>query len=156
MLVESCYPEHQLRTASPGRRMAAYAIDLGIMAATLFAGYLLWLAIAAPKGQSPGKALLGLYLMRDDGSRAGGWYTWLHTLVVRDVLFATLVFSLTFGIGWIAGGLWPLFDRERQTWWNKTTSTYVAHSPAGFVPATSATLRKRGETAPLAAAAARE
>ena len=151
MFVESCYPERQLVTASAGRRMTAYALDLLIMSVTLFAGYLLWMLIVAPNGQSPGKSLLGLYLIREDGSRAGGWYTWLHTLIVRDLLFSSVIFSLTLGLGWLLGGLWPIFDRERQTWWNKATSTYVAWSPAGFRPRTAVSLRANGLPVPAEA-----
>ena len=74
--IEQVYQPDELQTATAGRRLGAYAIDVVISLFTLGIGWYIWLAFTAPNGQSPGHRLLGLYIIRDDGTRAGGGYTW--------------------------------------------------------------------------------
>ena len=89
--IESFYPPEELETATPGRRLGGFALDvlffvvLAIL--TLTIGWWIWFAIVARNGQSPGKQLLGMYIMCEDGSRAGGGYTWLREIVVKWLLF---------------------------------------------------------------------
>ena len=165
-LIESCYPPERLQTATPGRRLAGYLLDalvgLGSFVAggflsAAFAPFLLlglawpvWFAIAAPRGQTPGKQLLGMYLVREDGSRAGGRYTWLREIVVEGLLFGGLS-AITFGIAGLVAALWCTWDRERQCLWDKIASTYVGYSPTGYHPPTAADLRRLGQQPPAEA-----
>ena len=143
-IIESHYRLEQLQTATPGRRLGGFLLDSILFWLTLVVGWIVWSAIVAERGQTPGKQLLGMYVMREDGSRAGGWYTILREWVVYGLLFAGLLGAFTSGLSVVVGGLWCLWDRERQCLWDKVSSTYVAHSPQGFRPLTAAELRLRG------------
>jgi uncharacterized RDD family membrane protein YckC len=134
-LIEGFYPDGELQTATPLRRLSGAILDVVLVFATLFIGYLIWFLIVVGRGQTPGKQLLGMYIMREDGSRAGGWYTLLREIVVEGLLFG-IVNSFTFAIAGIVGALWCTWDRDRQCLWDKITSTYVAYSPEGRRPLT--------------------
>ena len=118
--IEAFYPPEQLQTASQGRRLGGWALDWLIVTVTLGVGWLIWFLIVAQRGQTPGKQMLGMYIMREDGSRAGGWYTMLREIVVKILLFGTVISVIsgaTNGVGgllWIPAALWCTWDRERQ------------------------------------------
>ena len=133
--IEQAYEPHELETATAGRRLGAYSIDLVVSVFTLWIGWYIWFAFTAPNGQTPGKQLLGLYVIKDDGTRAGGGYTWLRESLVKDLLF-TILSLATSGILWFIGSLWLLWDRDRQCLWDKIASTHVAYSPNDFKPET--------------------
>ena len=142
-VIESFYAPDELVTASPGRRLGGYALDFLFLVVTLGIGWLIWFAIVAPRGQTPGKQLLGMYIMREDGSRAGGGYTWLRELVIKGLVFSVLSIVVSAaaqvpvgGLLWVVAALWCLWDRNRQCLWDKIAGTYVAHAPLGFRPRT--------------------
>jgi uncharacterized RDD family membrane protein YckC len=97
LLIESLYGRDQLETASRRRRFAANLIDTGVVVFTLVVGWLIWFSVVAPRGQSPGKQLLHLYIIRDDGTRAGGRYTWLRDALVKQLLFGAVLSSISGG-----------------------------------------------------------
>ena len=151
--IESFYPPEQLQTAEPGRRLAAYVLDLAVSFLTLGLGWVIWFLMVAQRGQTPGKQMVGLYVMREDGSRAGGWYTFLREWVVKGVVVGAVMVigSLTGGAGlvlYLPVVLWCTWDRERQCLWDKLAQTYIAFSPGGHRPPTAAELRLRGEQPP--------
>ena len=149
--IEEFYARRQLQTAAQGRRLGGWALDALIGILTLGMGWLIWFAVVAPRGQTPGKALLGMYIMREDGTRAGGGYTWLREVVVKWLLFGigiSIISGLTadwVALLWFLAPLWCLWDRERQCLWDKITSTYVAYSALGFRPLTAVDLELGGE-----------
>jgi len=131
------------RLASPGKRLGAYFLDLlvpivalflifvvGAGAATgteggsgvgvflgivLFLGYIVWALMLFAKGMTPGKKLLGMRVIKEDGTSAG-----FFTMLIREWIGKTisgLIFSLGF--------LWILFDHDKQGWHDKLMSTYV-------------------------------
>ncbi len=152
--IESFYPPEQLQTASPGRRLGGYVLDALVALVTLGIGWLIWLAIVMHRGQTPGKQLLGMYVMREDGSRAGGWPTFLREFVIKGWLFGVgsgVIGGATGGVGlllYLPVVLWCIWDHERQCLWDKLVHTYVAYSPGGFRPSTAAELRLRDEQPP--------
>ena len=134
--VESWYSGEELVTASSGRRLGGYALDAVIQILTLYIGWLIWAAIVAQRSQTPGKQLLSMYVMRDDGTRSGGAFMYfLRDGVVKGLLFS-LLGALTLGILWLLAALWCIWDRERQCLWDKVSGTYVAYSPRGIRPPT--------------------
>ena len=163
-LIESWYPDGELLTASPGRRLGGELLDAAIQFVCVFGGGLaaaafppalllifawpVWFAFVARWGQTPGKQLLGMYVMRDDGSRAGGWYTVLRDFVIQGVLFGAIIGGITFGIGWAIAGVWCVWDRERRCLWDRIASTTVAWSPREFRPLTAADLERLGQRPP--------
>jgi hypothetical protein len=80
--------------------------------------------------------MLDLYVIRDDGTRAGGGYMWLREGVVKDLLFGIVLSLMSSGIAFIVAALWLLWDKDRQCLWDKITQTHVAYSPYGFRPET--------------------
>ena len=141
-------PGPMLTDAQDAALLAALAPGLLaflFVAVTLGIGWLIWFALTARNGQTPGKQLVGMYIMREDGSRAGGGYVALRELVVKNMLFWGIVGSLTSGLGLLLAALWILWDENCQALWDKVGATYVAYSPNGFRPETAADLRMRGE-----------
>ena len=152
--IESCYAMHELQTASAMRRLAGYVVDSIIAVLTFGVGWLVWFLIVAQRGQTPGKQVLSMYIIRADGTRAGGGYTWARELIIKTLLFGgvfAILGAFTGGLGqllWVIPALWVLFDGNSQAGWDKIASTYVAHSPAGFRPPTANEMRVRGEEPP--------
>ncbi len=128
--------------ASPGRRLAGFLLDVFLFGFTLAIGWLAWYLVVAGRGQSPGKQILHLYVLREDGGVAGFGWMLLRDLLVRGFAFATLDLILLSAIGaqgiWIvllafaAAALWCLGDGERQCLWDKLVRTRVAFVPGGL------------------------
>ena len=151
--IEAFYPPEQLVTATQGRRLGGWVLDLIVVLASFGVGWLIWFLIVAQRGQTPGKQMLGMYIMREDGSRAGGWYTLLREIVVKTLfsIVISVISGVTNGLGsllWLPAALWCTWDRERQCLWDKVANTYIAHSPEGYRPPTAAELRMQGEEPP--------
>ena len=133
------------RLASPAKRLGAFLLDgilplvafavifgvagtaeatdssLGrtvgnILAFGLFIGYVVWaLRLFATEGMTPGKYLLGLRVIKEDGSVAG-----FLTMLIREWVgkwISSFILSLGF--------LWILLDKENQGWHDKLMNTYV-------------------------------
>ncbi len=157
------YPPEQLVMASPGRRLGAVGLIVlifvvaGFVASLIFPPliavayvvYLVWFVIAANNGQTPGHQLLGMYIIKEDGTRAGGGGAWLRELVFKGLILSILSI-ITLGIFWIVAALWCTWDKDKQCLWDKMGSTYVAWSPSGFKPATANEIRM-GASAPVPA-----
>jgi uncharacterized RDD family membrane protein YckC len=75
-------------------------------------GYLLF--FWATSGKTPGKAILGLQIVRTDGGKLG-----LGKAIVRLIGYAIS------GIVIYLGFLWILWDKEKQGWHDKIAGTYV-------------------------------
>ena len=73
------------------------------------------LVLFASRGMTPGKKLLGVRVVQDDGAAPG-----FFMMLVREWA-AKWVSGLAFGMGFV----WILFDRDRQGWHDKLMSTYV-------------------------------
>lgn len=87
----------------------------GLVGLALLAGYITWALVLFSKGMTPGKRLLGLKVIREDGQSAG-----FVTMLVREWVgkwISGLILSLGF--------LWILLDRDQQGWHDKLMSTYV-------------------------------
>jgi uncharacterized RDD family membrane protein YckC len=143
MLIETHYPNGELETATPLRRLGGFVLDRLLFVLTLGIGWLIWSAVVWQRGQSPGKQLLRMYIIQQDGTRAGGWYTFLREIIVK-VLVVSFLSVITLGLFHIIGALWCTWDAERQTLWDKMVGTYIAYSPSRFMPETAAEQRLRG------------
>ncbi len=131
--IETFYDRTELQTATPTRRLGGYLVETALAGVTLGVGWIIWFIIVAPRGQTPAKQLLGMYILRADGTRAGGSSVWVRELLVKGLLFGILA-ALTLYLAWLAAALWVLWDRDRQALWDKTAGTLVAYSPQGFRP----------------------
>ena len=63
-------PIVDLVVASSWHRIAAYLLESVLAVLTLGIGYLIWLVIVMARGQTPGKQLMGIHVVRLDGSTA--------------------------------------------------------------------------------------
>lgn len=64
-------------------------------------------------GQTPGKAAVGIRVMRADGRPIGFWWAVWRSVIVREVLF-WFGAVLTGGLLVVAQYLWPLWDDQRR------------------------------------------
>jgi uncharacterized RDD family membrane protein YckC len=133
------------KLASPGKRLGAYVLDVVAPIAVLFfifgigglgaaaggqragggigcflmSGLLLAYVIFAlrlfARGTTPGKKLLGMYVVKEDGQRAG----------FGTMLFREWIGKVISGAVLLLGYLWILLDKDRQGWHDKLASTYV-------------------------------
>lgn len=98
-------------------------------------GWLVWLAIVARRSQSPGKWLLGMYILRGDGTPASAKRVWLREVVMKWLLFGAAGWLLggVGGLVLVADGLWIFGNLDRQTLHDKLADTIVVSSPGGLV-----------------------
>ena len=75
-----------LALASQGRRLAAFVLDIVLFAFTLGIGWLIWLIVVGQRGQNPAKQLLGMRVVRVDGSRAELGWMLLREIVAKWAL----------------------------------------------------------------------
>lgn len=140
-----------LALASQGRRLAAYVLDIVLFAFTLGIGWLIWLIVVGQRGQNPAKQLLGMHVVRADGSRAGLGWMLLREIVAKWAVFAVLDLVLSPVNPGLAGtitlvvfaiaALWCVWDANRQCLWDRALGTYVVgegDEPPGVRVTTSA------------------
>jgi uncharacterized RDD family membrane protein YckC len=111
-------PEGTVVMAGRGERLLSWLVSALILIFTLFIGWLIWWFIVAPRGQNPGKAVVGIRVVRTNGDavRTGG-------MLVRGLA------------GFLAGliplyldELWILWDRDAQTLHDKLVNTVVVRA----------------------------
>lgn len=140
-----------LALASQGRRLAAFVLDIVLFAVTLGIGWLIWLIVVGQRGQNPAKQLLGMRVVRVDGSRAELGWMLLREIVAKWAFFAVLDVVLMLASAGVAGtitaivfaiaALWCVWDANRQCLWDKALGTYVVgegDEPPGVRVTTSA------------------
>ena len=112
------------RLASPGRRLGAYILDmvLALWFLTTFLPdslvmivFLIIAIIFFARGTTPGKRILGMWVINEDGNRSG-----FFTMLVRETV-GKFISGLVLSLGFI----WILIDRDNQGWHDKLMSTYV-------------------------------
>jgi uncharacterized RDD family membrane protein YckC len=69
-------------------------------------------------GYTPGKALMGLRIVRQDGRPLSFWRAWL-----RFIGYSISAFFLFLGFFWI------LIDRDHEGWHDKIANTHVIYTP---------------------------
>jgi uncharacterized RDD family membrane protein YckC len=101
--------------AGRGERILSWFVNLVLVFLTLFIGWVIWWFIVAPKGQNPGKAVVGLRVIRTNGDAVttGGMF-------VRGL--AGILCGL---IPLYLDDLWMLWDRDAQTLHDKLVNTVV-------------------------------
>ena len=89
-------------------------------------GYIVWWLIALGNGQTPGKQIVGIRVIKDDGSPSNWGYTFLREFVIK-MLLVGFISDMTFGIARLVDYLWPLWDRaeKMQTLHDKMLGTIV-------------------------------
>jgi uncharacterized RDD family membrane protein YckC len=112
--------------------------DIGgiVTAIIAFFAYVLVVLLYAPvlmaregehNGQTWGKQILGITVVRDEGQPVGFGFAFLREFVVKNLLFGT-VGSLFAGIPTLADYLWPLWDDENRCLHDMVVSTHVVRT----------------------------
>ncbi len=110
--------------ATFGQRFGAYLLDVILIVLTLFIGYLIWWLIVLGRGQTPGKQIVGIQVIRDNGEASEWGYTFLREFVIKGLLVG-LIASFTLYIFWLIDGLWAAWDKDKQTLHDKIIGTLV-------------------------------
>lgn len=106
------------------RRFSAELIDIALFWLLLIVGWFIWFGFfSAREGQTPGKQILGLRVIRLDGTIATPGTMWLREVVIKGILW-----NLTGPLSY-AAYIWAFFDRDWQTVHDKMVHTYVIYYP---------------------------
>jgi uncharacterized RDD family membrane protein YckC len=114
-----------------GIAVAAKAGVAGVLAGYL-AVFLLYYPLAMMRpgptnGQSLGKQVVGIRVIRDTGQPMTFGYSVLREFVIRVLLFG-IVGTITFGIAALLDVLWPLWDPENRALHDMVAGTHVVHA----------------------------
>lgn len=113
--------------ASRRRRLAAWTVDLGLLAATLGIGWVVWNVVLWRDGTSPGKKMLGLTVFATDLRRpADRRRMALRALVHRT--WARLFGLASFGLGY-AYAVGGAAGQTRRTLYDDWAQTVVLARP---------------------------
>jgi uncharacterized RDD family membrane protein YckC len=112
-------PEGTVVMAGRGERLLAWLVNLLIGLFTLFIGWIIWWFIVAPRGQNPGKAVIGIRVIQKNGDavRTGGMF-------VRGLVGIVIGLIVPFPFS-LLDDLWLLWDRDAQTLHDKLVNTVV-------------------------------
>ena len=86
--------------------------------------YFAWWAMTLRGGQTPGKQVVGIRVIRRSGERSRWGYTFVRECLVKFLLIGQLA-NVTIGVVALVNGLWPLWDSERMALHDKLLSTLV-------------------------------
>ena len=118
-----------VRLADLGRRLGAYVLDLVLVFLTLFIGYIIWWLFTLQWGQTPGKQLLGIRVIKVDGTPSGWGWTFIRELVIKvlgiGALNALISLVIPFPIFTFLDPMWAIWDRDRQALHDKVMKTIV-------------------------------
>jgi len=111
-------PEGTVVMAGRGERLLGWLVNLLITFFTLGIGWVIWWFIVAPRGQNPGKAIIGIRVIRTNGDavRTGGMFV----RGLAGILAGLIPFYLD--------ELWILWDRDAQTLHDKIVNTVVVRA----------------------------
>jgi uncharacterized RDD family membrane protein YckC len=110
-------PEGTVVMGGRGERILAWLLNGLILVFTLFIGWLIWWFIVAPRGQNPGKAIIGLRVIRANGNAVTTGGMFVRGLVAQIFGLVSLVFLID--------NFWMFFDRNAQTLHDKTVNSVV-------------------------------
>ena len=118
-----------IKLAGLGRRVGAYILDIALFILTLIIGYIIWWLFTLSRGQTPGKQVLGIRVMRNDGTPSRWGWTFIREFIMKGVVVGTLGEFLA-GIPWIVDFLWAFWDKDNQTLHDKVMKTVVVDDRA--------------------------
>ena len=125
------YPNSPIVAASRLRRFGGYVLELILLLVTLVIGWLIWLALVAPRAQTPAKSLLDMYIVGEDGAPASTGKVWVREILVKRILL-DITASIFGGLVHLANALWIFIDRDRQTIHDKIVETVIVYAPHGL------------------------
>jgi uncharacterized RDD family membrane protein YckC len=115
--------------ASYGVRFGAWIADLILVPITLGIGWLIWALFTFRNGQTPGKSLVNIRVVRDTGAPSEWGWTFVREILIKRIALP-LASAFTFGILNLLNYLWPLWDPNVQALHDKIVSTVVVRQSA--------------------------
>ena len=136
---------HGYTLASWMERFTAHALDSVLGAVIVIAGlsvgfvlpgpliillgvgllaYVVWFLMTLASGQTPGKRIMNLRVMKTNGEPVTWGYMFLREFLVKGVL-VNAASAITAGIFFLVNYLFPLWDKDRQTLHDKMLETLV-------------------------------
>ncbi len=112
-----------VKISGHGRRLGAYALDVVLLFICLFVVYAIWWLFTIRNGQTPGKQLLGIRVIRADGTPSGWGSTFIREFLIKWLLVGVLTSFLV--VAWPLDLAWTLWDKDRQTLHDKIMNTLV-------------------------------
>jgi uncharacterized RDD family membrane protein YckC len=111
--------------ATVGNRFVAYLLDVVLATVTLGIGWLIWAAITAGEGQTPGKKITKITVWDQATNRP---MSWGKMVFLRGVLFHGIIapWAYFFTLGVLA--FMPLWDSKNQTIVDKMSSSIVVQT----------------------------
>ena len=108
--------------------MDVASVIVGALAIVVI-GYIVWWLIALRRGQTPGKQIVGIRVIKDNGEPSNWGYTFLREFVIKMLLVGFLS-DVTLGIARLVDYLWPSWDRaeKMQTLHDKMLGTIVVRN----------------------------
>ena len=114
--------------SSAGRRLGGHLLDGLLILCTLVIGWIIWSLVVWAQGQTPGKQMLGMRVVRLDQRTYAGWgRMFLREFVGK--LIVSLIASIIFLIGTVIADCWLLWDKDKQELWDKIAGTVVVNDP---------------------------
>jgi uncharacterized RDD family membrane protein YckC len=108
-------------------RLGGLLLEPVLIVVTLGIGYLLWALMAFTSGQTPGKQVLGMRVVKLRDGRAAGFGTSLLREVIAKPVIGVLSI-VTFGIV----NFWLVWDEDSQELWDKVVGTIVVNDRRGL------------------------
>jgi uncharacterized RDD family membrane protein YckC len=88
----------------------------------------IWSLFIFGRGQTPGKQVLGMRVVRlERQASSSWWWTFFRTVVENGLLL--ILFAVFFPLG-IVACLWLLWDKDNQELWDKICGTVVVDDPS--------------------------
>ena len=111
--------------AGIGSRIGSALLDLILVFATLYIGWLIWAAITAGKGQTPAKQLLKIRVVDATTGQPIGFARYFFMRGIIGNFVANIANLFTLGILFFM----PLWDRRNQSVTDKVSGTLVVSDP---------------------------
>ena len=105
------------------RRLAAELLDIAILLLGVVP-WLLWMRQTSRDGQTPGKRLLRMYVLSEDGQPLTPQRMWMREFGIKRLLFG-LLGHLFLGLPTIVDGVWMLLNPDRQCVHDRMVGTLV-------------------------------
>ena len=125
-------PDPLSMLASRKRRLGAALLEVPLTMVTLVIGYLIWSLIVFARGQTPGKQLLKMRVVRLEERRTAhlGWMALRQILLISlvGVLLDLIITGLA--LVWaLVNGIVLLATNRRQALWDMMLKTVVIYDP---------------------------
>ena len=104
------------------------SVGAAVMLAVLVVliGYIIWWLIVLGRDQTPGKQIVGIRVIKDNGEPSGWGYTFLREFVIKALLVGFLLMQLSASQGWLTtSGRCGTGLRKMQTLHDKLLGTLV-------------------------------